>query len=230
MADRYGALRTRAVEGRVHRIVPSRFPPVDLFDVARSAEELLMLAELEGLTNERMRQLRGELQLVPAQELRVGPGTTPIMAAFCHPTVSRFSDGAYGVYYAGLDETTAILETVFHRERFLREAHMPVETLEMRRYTARVVQPMTTLPAAHRDALLDPDDYRAPQAFGLTMRERRVWGIYYPSVRHKPEGRCVAILRPTALSPVTQASHYRYWWNGSSIERVERIEEFRVQH
>ena len=224
--DRYGPLGARAVEGPVHRIVSSRFPPTSLFDAARNAEELEMLAELEGLTNDRLRQELGDIRLVAKGDGLYGPGTTPVMAAFCHPAPSRFSDGSFGLYYAALREETAILETVHHRERFLRDAGIPKEAVEMRRYVNRVVQPMTLLPRPVRAALLDPDDYGASQAFGAAMRRRNAWGLYYNSVRHTPEGRCVGVLRPRALTPAAQASHYRYWWNGTRIEHVEKIESF----
>ncbi|HAT9600672.1 TPA: RES domain-containing protein, partial [Legionella pneumophila] len=39
---------------KVHRLIPSKFPPVTLFDWADSAEELEQIALLEGLTNERI--------------------------------------------------------------------------------------------------------------------------------------------------------------------------------
>jgi len=227
VAEALARLRTRTVSADLHRIVPSRFPPVGIFDTARDAEELEMLAELEGLTNERLRQALGQIQLVAREDVLVGAGTTPIMAAFCHPSPSRFTDGSFGIYYAGLDERTAILETVHHRARMLRDAGIPQEALEMRRYVSRLRQPMTLLPPAQRTMLLDPDDYSAPQRFGATLHARRAWGIYYPSVRDAG-GHCVAVLRPPALAPARQASHYRYYWDGERIDRVERIETFAV--
>lgn len=221
--------RSRRIAGPVHRILPSRFPPESLFDIARDVIELEMLAQLEGLTNQRLRQTYGQIRLVAEADARFGPGATPIMAAFCHPAPSRFSDGGFGVYYAGLAEETAILETVYHRERFLRDAQIPREVLEMRRYVSRLLKPMGSLPPALREKLLDPDDYAAAQAFGADLRATGAWGIYYPSVRHRPDGRCVAVLRPPALAPTVQASHYRYFWDGRRIERVEKIEAFAVR-
>ena len=38
----------------VHRLIPSKFPPVSLFDWADSAEELEEIALLEGLKNDRI--------------------------------------------------------------------------------------------------------------------------------------------------------------------------------
>jgi len=225
MADDYGALRSRTVDGDVHRIVPSRYPAVSLFDAARNDEELQMLAELEGLTNERLRQELGEIHCVPPAEAVYGPGSTPIMAAFCHPAASRFTDGSFGIYYAALSVETAIVETRHHRERFLRDAGIPREVLEMRCYTTQLREPMTLLPTgALRAQLLDPDDYSAAQRFGAAMRARQCWGIYYNSVRDRPDGRCVAVLRPRALAPVKQTRHYRYFWDGQRIAEIEPYE------
>lgn len=223
MADRYGDLAEVTVEGEVHRIVPSRFPPIGLFDSVTSEEELVMLAELEGLTNDRLRQELGQIRLVAPGDSLLGPGSTPVMAAFCHPAASRFTDGHFGVYYAAQRVETAIAETKYHREIMLREASIPAETLEMRCYTTTLSEPMTALPEdpVLRGPLLDPDHYGPGQDFGAAMQARRVWGIHYPSVRDTPEGWCVAVLRPRALRPVTQASHFRYFWNGERIHQIE---------
>ena len=208
------------IAGPVHRLVPSRYPTVSLFDSARDADELELLAELEGLTNPRLRNELGSIAMVAREDAVFGPGCTPIMAAFCHPSPSRFTDGSFGVYYAACEIDTAIAETCHHRERFLRDAGIPRETLEMRCYTTTLAQPMSALPA-DADALLDPDRYTASQAFGARARAARLWGIAYPSVRDPQHRTCVAVLRPRALNPVTQGPHFRYYWNGQRIDAVE---------
>lgn len=61
-------------------------------------------------------------------------------AAFTHlnPNGSRFSDGSYGVYYAAREQETAIYETVYHAERFLRDSReAPIEQ-DMRVYIAPI--------------------------------------------------------------------------------------------
>lgn len=219
MAEAAGA--ERRIDGPVHRLVPSRYPTITLFDTARDADELELLAELEGLTNPRLRDELGQIARVPAAERMVGPGCTPIMAAFCHPAPSRFTDGLYGVYYAACNLDTAIAETRHHRERFLREAGIAQETLEMRAYTTTLAQPMTGLPDDRKAALLDPDDYTASQAHGARVQAAGIWGLVYPSVRDPQHGDCVAVFRPRALHPVRQGPHFRYYWNGTAIDAVE---------
>ncbi len=102
------------------RIISSRYPPVGVFDEVASAEDLEWVLELESQTNERIAEEAGDLSLVDPGDRIAGAGTTPIMAAFTHPRASRFSDGEVGVYYCAARAETAIAETVYHRERFLR--------------------------------------------------------------------------------------------------------------
>ena len=85
----------RAIDWRAHRIVPSRFPTVGPWDRIADPADFEVLAEVEALTNPRIREELGVLALTPPERRVTGPGTTPIMAAFTHlnPEGSRFSDG-----------------------------------------------------------------------------------------------------------------------------------------
>ena len=132
--------RTRIAWRPSYRIVPSRFPPVGLFDRIASPADLDALFELEGMTNPRLRQEIGDLSMVPPGRRITGPGTTPVMAAFLHanPSGSRFSDGRWGVYYAARERDTAIAETIHHRQAFLRYTREPACVLQMRCYLADV--------------------------------------------------------------------------------------------
>src|SRR3546814_15336257 len=58
------------------------------------------------------------------------------MAAFTHlnPEGSRFTDGSFGVFYAGLTLDTAIAETRHHRARFLAATDEPAQEIDMRVY------------------------------------------------------------------------------------------------
>ncbi|MBI3369661.1 MAG: RES domain-containing protein, partial [Burkholderiales bacterium] len=84
------------------RIVPTRYPTVFLYDRVADAADFDALYALEAMTNERLRDETGEVARVPRDQRVFGPGSGPIMAAFTHvnPLGSRFSDGAYGVFYA----------------------------------------------------------------------------------------------------------------------------------
>lgn len=209
--------------GPTHRMVPSKFPPIVLFEHLLDPDELDIAYELENLTNSRLRDEAGDIALVSREDRLVGPGSSPVMAAFTHTGFpSRFSDGSYGVYYAGLAIETAIRETVHHRERFLSSTAEPACQLVMRQYISHVQKPL--LDVRSHDALHAAADYFPSQQFARQQRQALCWGLHYRSVRHQG-GECVAIFRPIALSPATQGSHYAYYWDGKTIgDNVARLE------
>lgn len=213
---------------RSYRIIPSRFPPIDLFERVADPVDLSATLAAEALTNPRLRQEMGELDLVPTADRISGPGTSPIMAAFTHPNPdgSRFSDGSYGVYYAGMDKETAIRETVFHRERLLRFHPKIIEqTVSMRTYIGRVHGDFVDIrDLGETDPIYSPDRYDASQGFGGDRRSDNHWGIVYRSVRH-PDGYCLAVFRPPACKPVIQGTHYDYHYRDGRIREVVELKK-----
>ena len=121
--------------------MPSRYPPVQLFErLSDDPAEWETLAEIESLTNPRLRDEIGEIRLVPVEERVSGPGASWVMAPFTHvnPRGSRFSDGSYGVYYAARELPTAIAETVFHMGRFYGATGDPPHAEDMRVLSGRI--------------------------------------------------------------------------------------------
>ena len=206
-----------------YRIIPSRFPPINLFERVTDPADLETVLDIESMTNDRLRDEVGALNLVPPEDRISGPGTSPIMAAFTHlpPYGSRFTDGSFGVFYAGRTLDTAIAETKHHREAFLRATGEPRIELDMRVYAV-------DLDAVLHDArgmretmpgIYDPDSYAASQALAIEIRNTGSSGLAYDSVR-KPGGECVAIFKPRVLSNCRQERHLTYVWDGSSIRTI----------
>ena len=181
------------------------------------------ILEIESLTNPRVRDEVGDIQLVPPEERVSGPGASIIMAAFTHlnPEGSRFTDGTYGVYYAAKDLNTAIAESRHHRERFMRATAQGRMELDMRVCTADLDGEVHDLrnrksiyPSIYRD-----DDYAAAQDLAKSLRKDGYNGIAYDSVRWH-DGECAAIFRPGLLSNGKQERHLCYSWNGQRIATV----------
>lgn len=209
-----------------YRIIASRFPPISLFERVSDPADLDAIYEIESLTNARLRDEVGELSRVSQAERVTGPGSGYVMAAFTHvrPEGGRFNDGTFGAYYAASERATAIAETVYHRERFLRHQAAPPTELDMRVLRARVRAEVHDLRAAGElgaaaAGIYDPEDHAAGQAFGRAARSAGSWGIVYDSVR-RTGGSCVAVLRPRAISGCKQAEHLGYVWNGETIGLV----------
>jgi len=205
-----------------YRVVPSRFPPVSLFERVADPADLDAVFAVESLTNPRLRQEAGMLSLVPVEDRVTGPGSSPLMAPFVHlnPLGSRFSDGTYGVYYSGASLDTAIAETRYHRQRFMAATREPPLELEMRVYLANLDGELHDI-RGRRDLpdVYDPDDYTAGRALGRKLRSQNSWGVAYDSVRHSG-GQCAGVLRPRVLSRCRQGAHLIYAWNGHRIEAV----------
>jgi hypothetical protein len=209
------------------RLIPSRYPPIQLFEEVADPGDLEAVFYIEGLTNPRLREEVGEISLIPPEDRVSGPGTSAIMAAFTHlnPFGSRFTNGSYGIYYCARTLETAIAETRFQRERFLRDAALPATIIEMRVYYADILKALHDIRGRRstEPALYHPDDYSVSQSFGQKLRLARSFGLYYDSVRHAG-GECAAVFRPQALSPAHQGEHFGYRWNGAVIDTVFRLE------
>jgi hypothetical protein len=211
---------TRLVWPDSCRLAPSRFPAVSIYDGVADPRDLAVAFAVEAITNERIRNELGQLQLVPPEERVSGPGTTPIMAAFTHlnPEGSRFSDGTWGVFYAGESFATALAEVSHHRARFLRKtAEGPIE-LDFRVYLTRVEAYLHDLRGERetRAELYHPESYAASQVFARRLRAAGSWGIVYESVR-RVEGECVALFRPRALSHCREDRHIALVWDGQRM-------------
>ncbi|MFY8119464.1 MAG: RES family NAD+ phosphorylase [Roseateles sp.] len=200
------------------RLIPSRFPPVSLFEQVATPADLDIVFAIEALGNPRLRQQVGELSLVPPAERISGPGTSAIMAAFTHlnPEGSRFSDGSYGVYYAAESLETAVAEVSHHRARFLASTSEPPLELDLRCYRVMVRARLLDV-RGQGGELHDAQSYQASQRFAREQRAAGALGIAYDSVR-RPGGSCVALFTPRATQPpARQAEHVSLVWDGQRI-------------
>ncbi len=137
------------------------------------------------------------LYLLDKGEWVTGPGASVVIASFTHTgQESRFSAGQYGVYYAALDEETAVVETVFHRERFLRKTSEAAIVIDMRCYRGKIQERLDDIRGKDYEHLSDPDisAWKVSQRFGAERRESKAFGLLYNSARHE-EGECVAAFR-----------------------------------
>lgn len=205
------------------RIIPSRFPPIQLFERVTEPDDLEAIFELESLTNPRLRDEVGEISLVPPEDRISGPGTSIIMAAFTHLNSegSRFSDGTDGVFYAANNLETAIAETRHHRERFMRATAQTHMELDMRVYLVDLAGDLHDLRGqkAAYPLVYHDDDYTSARYLAKSLRKDGSNGVAYDSVR-RDGGECVAVFRPPLLSNARQERHLCYVWNGDRVTMV----------
>lgn len=205
------------------RIIPSRFPPIQLFERVTDPADLEAVIELENMTNPRLRDEVGDIQLVPLEERVSGPGSSIIMAAFTHlnPAGSRFTDGTYGVFYSAKELDTAIAETRYHREEFMRATNESRMELDMRVYLVDVDNDLHDIRGQQvgMPLVYHVSNYASSQQLAAELRAAGSNGLVYSSVRHMG-GECVAAFKTTPLSNVRQERHLCYIWDGKAISTV----------
>jgi hypothetical protein len=206
-----------------YRAVASRYPTVSVYDRIVDAANFATLLEIEALTNPRVREEAGPYRKVRPEDAIAGPGSTPIMASFVYSGPSRFCDGSYGVYYAGREEETAIAESRYHTEAFLRATHQPSIDVDKRLYVATIAGEFDDIRGRSMRSKLyaaAPDDYGYSQRYAHRLYARnRVDGIVYNSVRN-PGGQCVAAFRPRSVSRAHIRKYVQFRWDGRRIAGV----------
>lgn len=193
-----------------YRLIPSKFPPIGLFDTVATAADAEAVMELAGWTNDRLVEER--LRRLPEAEWVYGrPNSSIVMATFLHvqPSGARFNGPDLGAWYAAAALRTAAIEVAHHLRR--EAVAMRLDTLErtFRTYTASLAGDYLDLRGeqAARPALYATDSYAASQALGEGIRAAGQAGIIYDSVRHAG-GTNVVAYRPRNILRVTQAEHW----------------------
>ncbi len=193
-----------------------------------SVDEFDALFAVQMLTNPRIQDEIGLLNLVPKeQRLYAVPGCGYIMAAFTHinPDGSRFSNGDYGVYYAAESLSTAIAETIYHKELFLSFTNEPPQELDMRSLIADFSAQLFDLTPLNKqtDLIYSPIDYRVSQNLGAQLKEKQEDGFVYHSVRSG--GTNFALFKPNIIHKCQQGAHFSYVWNGEKITTVYKKDD-----
>lgn len=205
------------------RIIPSRFPPINLFERVSSSSDWETLASIESLTNDRLRDENGQIFLISPEDRVSGPGSSFIMAPFTHvnPSGSRFSNGQWGVYYAAHDIKTAIAETKFHREIFMKATKEPPMHLDMRVLLAKIKGDFHDIRGQNfiNSPLYDEISYKSSQDLAKHLKNIDSNGIVYKSVRYSM-GQNIAVFKPKLISNCIQERHLEYIWDGKSISSI----------
>ncbi|QDD88165.1 RES family NAD+ phosphorylase [Pseudomonas oryzihabitans] len=225
---RLEALPLRPGQGlQGHRLVNSKFPPIALFEDVADAEDFEVLYQLQMLTNPRLQNELGRLELIPRDQIPFGiSGCTYAVAPFTHvnPAGSRFSDGSFGVLYLADHPDTALAEVRHHQEAYWSK----VPALKYERFVFRALTVSFSdqglrdaMSVAISDPIYDPQHYGAARALGLDAKRAGCPGLSYHSVR-RSGGHCWALLTPRSVTAVVQAAPVEMIWSGGIIS-VNRI-------
>lgn len=207
---------------QAYRLVNSKFPPIALFDDVADAEDFEALYQIQALTNPRLQNEIGRLELIPRDQIPFGIiGCSYATAPFTHvnPAGSRFSDGSFGVLYLADAMDTAIAEVCYHQQRYWSKVpKLNYERFVFRGLTANfneaglrdaTIQPLS-------DLIYAPDDYAHSNQLGAEVRAAGCPGLRYHSVR-SAGNICWALMTPRAVSSIIQSAHYEMIWSGQVV-------------
>jgi len=196
---------------------------IDYFDDIAEPEDWPLLMAAEQVTGGRFEEGPGDDRPIPAHRYVEGPGADHLMKPFFNLSPdrpSRFSDGTFGVLYAGRTSDVALFETIYHHGRFM------TATDQAPGWTSRFLEVSLDIDASLHDLrrigrraspFLDAGDYGSSQALGVELSTSGSDGIAYPSVR-RAGGECAALFYPDLASNVRERRHLDYHWDGSRVD------------
>jgi len=205
-----------------YRLVNSKFPPVALFEDVADAADFEVLYQLQAMTNPRLRNEMGQLELIARDEIPFGiTGCSYATAPFTHlnPAGSRFSDGSFGVLYLADRMDTALAEVRYHQEHYWSKVQgLNYERFVFRgltcRFTDAEMRDATAVPLS--DPIYASDDYSQSRQLGHEVKRETCPGLRYNSVR-SPGNTCWALMTPRPVASIIQAAHYEMVWNDQIV-------------
>jgi hypothetical protein len=194
-----------------HRLIPSQFPPIGLFDTVATAADLSAVMELVGWTNDRL--VADRIDRLPQHEWVYGvPNASIVMAAFLHvaPGGMRFNGPDLGAWYASGDLRTAAAEVGHHLRREAVARGVPTMTRTYRTYTATLLGNYLDIRGQQtaRPEIYASERYDAAQQLGEQVRTSGGAGLLYDSLRRRT-GLNVVAHRPRNVIDIVQTDHFR---------------------
>ena len=215
-------------EMKAFRIVNTRYPTIPLFDDVVDAEEFDALYALQELTNPRIQNELGNLNLVPPAQMPFGiRGCSYAVAPFTHvnPEGSRFSSGEYGVLYLAETMDTAVKEVRWHQEVYwsavegLKYDRMVFQGLRCTFDTVGIFD-ATVFPKDH--PIYHPTSYVDSREFGHSIKLSGSPGIKYCSVRNQGAV-CWGLFTPKPVRDIIPTVRFEFVWRESGISEINLL-------
>jgi hypothetical protein len=193
-----------------HRLIPSQFPPIGLFDTVATAADLAAVMELVGWTNDRL--MADRIDRLPQSEWVYGaPNASIVMAAFLHvaPGGMRFNGPELGAWYAADDIRTAAAEVGHHLRRETAARGVFAMSRRYRAYAATLHGTYLDIRGqqATRPEIYASERYDASQKLGEEVRTSGGAGLIYDSLRRR-SGVNVVAHRPRNITDIVQTDHF----------------------
>jgi RES domain-containing protein len=201
-----------------HRLIPSQFPPIGLFDTIATAADLAAVMELVGWTNDRL--VAARIARLPQSEWAYGRlNSSIVMAAFLHvaPGGMRFNGPDLGAWYATDDLRTSAAEVGHHLRRETVARAVPSMSRRYRAYSAILLGEYLDIRGQQfaRAEIYSSHRYDASQKLGEKVRASGGAGLLYDSLRRQG-GQNVVSHRPLNITDIVQTEHFEITVSASS--------------
>ncbi|BCH05359.1 hypothetical protein MesoLj131b_73580 (plasmid) [Mesorhizobium sp. 131-2-5] len=214
------------VDSTWYRLIPSRFPPISLYERVAREEVWPVVTSVEDLTNPRAqvrRLLTGAAQVDEASPKLQNWNHAPF--TYLNPEGTWLLSPLFGAMELCDCLQTALAMSVRKRELFLSRTEEPPIDLDMRVLGTRVKGRFADLRA------LDPNlTQPARWEVGEELLNAGASGALF-KCPDRPAGTCVAIFNGDVLARSVQAEHFRFVWDGHRIKSVysfDKGENFRA--
>jgi hypothetical protein len=198
-----------------YRLIPSRFPPVDVYQ--RLAPALRVAApEIEAMTNPRlaaMARLTGGSASVDANSPRL-QNWNHAPFAYSNPEGSYLLGPVHGVMEVAGSVEAALAVAIRRRETFLERTSEPPLDLDMRLLSTRIAGEFADLTAIALGAA-QPARWEIGQRL---LDEGASGAVFHRTER--PDAQFLALFDAALLERSVQQTHYRFVWDGTVIKSV----------
>jgi len=204
-------------------LIPSRFPPVDIYERVSPEADWPALLRVEELTNPRV---RAKAALIGVDAVDVG---SPQLQNWNHapftylnPEGTWLLPARYGALELSDCLQTALAASIRRREQFLSRTHEPETNLDMRVISRKVSG--TFIDLSRVDLLSMPKEER--WKIGETAHKEGASGILFASP-YRVGGLCLAVFTSHVLGRAVQAEHYRFIWDGAAVRATYSFSDAR---
>lgn len=209
-----------SVDDQYRRLIPSKWPTIDIYEKFGSREMQAFAAELETITNPRLaakaRITGGDISADSNSPRLQNWNHAPF--AYPMPEGTYSLPAPYSVLELAADERGALARAIIRREEFLSRTDEPACGVDMRMITNRVVGKFVDLRA------LPPETSQTARwMMGQRLYEDGVHGVLF-KMAELPGSEFICIFNNEVLvDRGVQGAHFRFRWDG---ERISRLYDF----
>lgn len=205
------------IDGLYRRLIPSKYPTIDIYERFGSREMRAFAAGLEAVTNPRL----AAKSRITGGNISADAGSPRLQnwnhAPFSYPMPegSDFLPAPYSVMDLASDTQAALARAVLRRELFLSRTDEPSCGVDMRMLAHKVKGEVIDLRSVPTDMLV-----AARRLIGQKLFEEGANGVLYRT-EQIPGHDFLAVFNVEILvDKAVQGAHYRFRWDGRQVSRI----------